>query len=127
MSLLDGFTPTYAFQLRIERSDRTILDTTIVAKATADEIAKAKKNVRRLLDEYTPTVRATTPAPTTPPETGTPALPEPENQVPAGPMASPEPEAQPSEAAPPRIKSQMDPEGCSGCTAGNAGTPSALS
>lgn len=28
MSLFDGLIPTYAFHLQIERSDRTIIDTT---------------------------------------------------------------------------------------------------
>ena len=59
MSDFDGLTPTYTFRLQIERSDRTILNTAINAKATADDIAKAKKSIRRLLDEYTPAIKTT--------------------------------------------------------------------
>lgn len=59
MSYYDGLTPTYTFRLQIERSDRMILDTAITARATADEIAKAKKSVRRLLDEYAPAIKTT--------------------------------------------------------------------
>ncbi len=82
-------TPTCTFRLQIQESDRTILDTAITTKANADEIAKAKKSVRRLLDEYAPIIKTPEPVPAPVPETDTPALPE------------PEPEAQPSEAAPP--------------------------
>ena len=59
MSYYDGLIPTYTFRLQIERSDRMILDTAITARATADEIAKAKKSVRRLLDEYAPAIKTT--------------------------------------------------------------------
>lgn len=93
MSFYDGFIPTYTFRLQIERSDRMILDTEIVAKGTPDEIAKAKKNVQRLLTEYTPTVKAPEPVPT-------PALPVPEAQAPAA-----QQQDKPAEAAAPPTQS----------------------
>ena len=93
MSLFDGLIPTYTFRLQIERSDRTILDTAIVARATADEVAKAKKNIQRMLNEYTPSVRATEPAPATL-QPGAVINLGPENQAPIDPTALPEPEAQ---------------------------------
>ena len=49
MSYYDGFTPTYTFSLCIERSDRVLVDTTVEVKATAEEIAKAKKTIQRLM------------------------------------------------------------------------------
>jgi len=49
MSYYDGFTPTYAFSLRIERSDRVLVDTTVEVKGTTEEIAKAKKTLQRLM------------------------------------------------------------------------------
>lgn len=80
MSYFDGFTPTYTFRLQIERSDRTILDTAITAKASREELIKAKKNVRRLLDEYAPLPPVLAPAPDIP------ATPEPEaHRLPAPP------------------------------------------
>lgn len=93
MSLFDGLIPTYTFRLQIERSDRTILDTAIVARATADEVAKAKKNIQRMLNQYTPSVRATEPAPATL-QPGAAINLSPENQAPIDPTALPEPEAQ---------------------------------
>ena len=92
MSLFDGLTPTYTFRLQIERSDRTILDTAITTKATADEITKAKRSVRRLLDEYAPTIK-TAPAVTLQP--GTVLELDQENQAPIDPTDLLEPEAQP--------------------------------
>ena len=69
MSYYDGLKPAYTFRLRIERDDREILDTAITVKSDADEITKAKKSVRRLLDEYTPVIKATEPESTQdPPE-----------------------------------------------------------
>lgn len=97
MSLFDGLIPTYAFHLQIERSDRTIIDTTIIAKATADEIARAKKTVQRLLSEYTPTIKAPEQVTTPAPEADTPALPEPEAQDPT----SDQRQDEPAEAAAP--------------------------
>lgn len=114
MSYYDGFTPTYTFSLCIERSDRTIIDTTIIAKATADEIARAKRTVQRLLTEYTPTIKAPEQVPTPPPESDTPALPEPEAQDPAADQRQDEPAeaaAPPQSAAPVPAKK---PEGARG-------------
>ena len=67
MSYYDGLTPTYTFRLQIERSDRTVLDTAITTKASREEMIKAKKSVRRLLDEYAPLPPVLTPAPDLPP------------------------------------------------------------
>lgn len=83
MSFFDGLIPTYTFYLKIERSDRTIIDTAIVAKAYPDEIAKAKKNIQRLLTEYTPDIKVKEQVPAPAPEVDTKALPEPEAQDPA--------------------------------------------
>jgi len=58
MNIFGRTIPTYTFRLRIERSEQTILDTTIGSAISADEVAKAKKNIRRLLDEYAPTIKA---------------------------------------------------------------------
>lgn len=79
MSYFDGFTPTYTFQLRIERDDRIILDTAIAAKGDADGVAKAKKTIQRLLNEYTPVIKPPVQAKDPEPEQTAPALPEPEN------------------------------------------------
>ena len=62
MSFFDGFTPAYTFRLQIEWNDRGILDTSITARGEADEIAKAKQNIQRMLDEYTPDIKAAEPA-----------------------------------------------------------------
>lgn len=66
MSYFDGLMPTYTFRLQIERSDRTILDAAITAKAAPDELTKAKRSIQRLLNEYAPA--AVIPVPTQPPE-----------------------------------------------------------
>ena len=50
MSYYDGFTPTYAFSLRIERSDRVLVDTTVEVKGTTEEIAKAKETTPNIPD-----------------------------------------------------------------------------
>lgn len=99
MSFFDGLTPTYTFRLQIERSDRPILDTEIIAKGTPEEIAKAKKNVQRLLADYTPTFKAPEPVPTPAPEADAPALPEPEAQAPA---AEQQQQDKPAEATAPQ-------------------------
>lgn len=44
------------FRLRIERSGQTVLDVSIAAKDETDQIARAKKSIQRLLNEYTPAV-----------------------------------------------------------------------
>ena len=80
MSYYDGLTPTYTFRLQIERSDRTILDTAITTKASREEMIKAKKSVRRLLDEYAPLPPVLTPAPDLPP-TPEPELPAPQENM----------------------------------------------
>lgn len=92
MSYFDGLTPIYTFRLQIERSDRTILDAAITAKAAPDELAKTKRSIQRLLNEYAPA--AVIPAPTQPPEQPTALLP----------PAADQPE-QPAEAALPQSTS----------------------
>ncbi len=82
MSYYDGFTPTYAFSLRIERSDRVLVDTTVEVKGTTEEIAKAKKTLQRLMNEYAPVIEA---AISKPPESA------PENQIPVDTTDPPEP------------------------------------
>lgn len=127
MSLFDGLIPTYAFHLQIERSDRTIIDTTIIAKATADEIARAKRTVQRLLTEYTPTIKAPEQVPTPPPESDTPALPEPEAQDPAADQRQDEPaEAAAPPRAPPRYRqrSRREHGDCFASAAQSAVAPS---
>lgn len=84
MSYYDGFTPTYTFSLCIERSDRVLVDTTVEVKATAEEIAKAKKTIQRLMNEYAPVAKAPAPA-------DDPVEPEMESQAPTG---SPEQEGE---------------------------------
>ena len=84
MSYYDGFTPTYTFSLCIERSDRVLVDTTVEVKATAEEIAKAKKTIQRLMNEYAPAAKAPAPA-------DDPVEPEMESQAPTG---SPEQEGE---------------------------------
>lgn len=96
MSYYDGFTPTYTFSLCIERSDRVLVDTTVEVKATAEEIAKAKKTIQRLMNEYAPVAKAPAPA-------ADPAEPEMESQAPIDPTDPPEPEAAPT--TPPDKKS----------------------
>lgn len=94
MSIFDGLTQTYTFQLRIERNGQTILDTAIAAKPNAAEMAKVKKTIQRLLNEYTPAIQPS--KPTTAPEPvqpDTPAQPEPEGQ--GGPAQAQEMEQQP--------------------------------
>ena len=89
MSLFDGFAPTYTFRLQIERSDRTILDTTITTKVDANEVAKAKKTIQRLLNEYIPVIKP--PVQVKAPEleqTAAPALSEPEDS--GGPAQNPD-------------------------------------
>ena len=83
MSYYDGLIQTYKFSLRIERSDRLILNTEIIVKGTPDEITKAKKNIQRLLTDYTQTAKAPEPASAPAPEADAPSLPEPNTQIPA--------------------------------------------
>lgn len=92
MSYYDGSTPTYTFSLCIERSDRILVDTTVEVKATTEEIAKAKKTIQCLMNEYVPVAKAPMPA-------QEPSEPSPENQP--LPTDSPEPDG---EADPPLKK-----------------------
>lgn len=57
MSYYDGFTPVYTFRLSIDREDRELLDVIITAKGEAEDIGKAKRSIRRLLEEHTPKIR----------------------------------------------------------------------
>ncbi len=67
----------HTFSLCIERSDRVLVDTTVEVKATAEEIAKAKKTIQRLMNEYAPVAKAPAPA-------DDPVEPEMESQAPTG-------------------------------------------
>ena len=62
MSYFDGFDSAYTFSLQIGQEDKTILDATITAMPTAEDVAKAKENILRLLNDYTPVVQAAIPA-----------------------------------------------------------------
>lgn len=104
MSYYDGLAPNYTFSLRIERNDRVIIATTLESKATAEEVAKAKKTIQRLLNEYTPAVVPA--APTQDPEQA-PSIPEPDvsAQAPAADQpeepaeVTPAPDSKPAEGA----------------------------
>lgn len=130
MSYYDGFTPVYTFRLQIEREDRMILDTSITAKGSREEIIKVKKNIRKLLDEYAPLPPVLLPAPDIPP------LPEPEPvSEPENPEASPDQQHDdPPEEAPapqrggvPRIANRTESGEPSVCAVESAETPSAFS
>lgn len=62
MSYFDGFDPAYTFSLQIGQEDKTILDATISAMPTVEDIARAKESILRLLNDYTPVVQAPIPA-----------------------------------------------------------------
>jgi len=59
------FTTRYEFTLRIEKNENTVLDVTLGAGATASEIDKATDTIRKLLEDFTPTIKPLEP-PTTP-------------------------------------------------------------
>lgn len=110
----------YTFRLQIERNDRIILDTAIAATANAGEIAKVKKTIQKLLNEYTPTTQPS--KPTTAPEPVPPDPPaptEPEGQE--GPAQAQEtaqqPEGPAEAAAPPQndgLTHEQPPQGAKG-------------
>jgi hypothetical protein len=82
MSYYDGLVPAYTFRLSIEREDRTIIASSITVKGSKDEIAKAKKTMNRLLNEYTPEFKTPAPAPLQPePEPEQPAQDEPPEMI----------------------------------------------
>ena len=88
---------TYTFSLFINQGNRTLVDTTVEVEATAKGIAKAKRTLQRLMNEYALAIEPTQAT-----------TPEPENQAPADPTEQPEPEAAPT--PPPEKK----PEGARG-------------
>lgn len=93
MSYYDELTTTYTFRLQIVRNDRTIIDVAITATAVPDGIAKAKENIQRMLNEYTPAIKVREPESTRSLETAAPILPEPESQeAPAADCRPDEPE-----------------------------------
>jgi len=49
-----GFTPSYNFSLRIKRDGKVLVGTEIEASGSVEDVAKAKKTIQRLLNEYTP-------------------------------------------------------------------------
>ena len=95
---------TYTFSLCIGWGNRTLVDTTVEVLATTEGIAKAKKTVQRMMNEYALPIEAV--------KVGAPeSVPlelAPENQAPIDPTDLPEPEAAP--APPPEKK----PEGARG-------------
>lgn len=54
---------TYTFSLCIDRGDRTLVDITVEVEATAEEIAKAKRTIQRLMDEYALDAKTSAPTP----------------------------------------------------------------
>ncbi len=88
---------TYTFSLRIDQDNHTLVDTTVEVEATAKGIAKGKRTLQRLMNEYAPAIE--------PPQA---AAPEPENKAPIDPAGQPEPEPTPD--PPPEKK----PEGARG-------------
>ena len=114
MSYYDGFTPTYTFSLCIERSDRVLVDTTVEVKATAEEIAKAKKTIQRLMNEYAPAAKAPPPQMTRWSRRWRARLPLARRNRRERPIL-------------PRRKSRMAPGGCSTSTAKSVGALSRLS
>lgn len=89
---------TYTFSLCIGQGNRILVDTTVEVPATTEGIAKAKRTVQRLMNEYAPAI-APTPVPVPP---------EPERQDTSNQTAQPEPKAAPE--PPPEKK----PEGARG-------------
>jgi len=82
---------TCTFSLHIDQGDRTLVDTTIEVNTTAKDIAKAKKTIRRLMNEYAPVIETPRAA------ASEPVPPEPNlgSQAPIAPTNLPEPEAAP--------------------------------
>lgn len=60
---------TYTFSLCIDQGDRTLVDTTVEVEATTKGIAKAKRTIQRLMNEYAPAIEPT-PTQTATPEPG---------------------------------------------------------
>lgn len=68
-------TPCYTFSLCIKQGEKLLLGTEIVTGDTAEEIAKAKKTIQRLLNEYTPAEKTLAPRPKEPePEVASPPV-----------------------------------------------------
>lgn len=53
---------TYTFSLCIDQGGHTIVDTTVEVPDTREGIARAKRTVQRLMNEYAPTPKAPEPA-----------------------------------------------------------------
>lgn len=105
MNIFDTLNTTYTFRLQIERNDRTILETAIAAKADAAEVAKAKKAIQRLLNEYTPAIQSPKPVPAPEPaqaDTQPQAEPEAQDSPAQAPEAGQRPEGPVEAAAPPQ-------------------------
>ena len=75
---------TYTFSLCIDQGGHTIVDTTVEVPDTREGIARAKRTVQRLMNEYAPAAKAPAPA-------DDPVEPEMESQAPTG---SPEQEGE---------------------------------
>jgi len=95
---------TYTFSLFINQGDRTLVDTTVEVNATAEGIAKAKRTIQCLMDEYAPAIETPQAAALEPvppePNTG--------SQAPINPTDLPDPET--ASVPPPEKK----PEGVRG-------------
>lgn len=105
---MNGPNPYYTFHLCIERDDRTILDAAVDAGVSAEGISKAKKTIQRLLNEYTPDIKAKSKASAAAEEPVLPELPE------AVPVPAPEIGAAPPARAPEGIKGLVSLR-CGGC------------
>ena len=68
---------TYTFSLCIDQGGHTIVDTTVEVPDTREGIARAKRTVQRLMNEYAPVAKAPAPA-------DDPVEPEMESQAPTG-------------------------------------------
>lgn len=55
--MIQGFSNCYTFRLSIERNENTVLDITVGANGSQEEIDKAKKTMQRLLNNYTPSFK----------------------------------------------------------------------
>ena len=54
---------TYTFSLCIDQGNRTIVDTTVEVQDTKEGIAKAKRTIQRLMNEYAQVPKAQAPTP----------------------------------------------------------------
>lgn len=77
---------TYTFSLCIDRGGRTVADATVEVPDTREGIAKAKRTIQRLMNEYAPVPKAPEPVGLNP-ESQAPTDPPPTESAPAPPPA----------------------------------------